>query len=282
MRFYPKRIYCLLLLANFWFMPVLKAETVYSFAVVPQQSASELAETWSPVLSWLSEHAGVSLRFVTAPDIPSFERRLAGGEYDFAYMNPYHFTVFNAKPGYQALARAKDEQVSGIVVVGKDSAISHISQLAATEMAFPAKASFGASILVQAELWRQGLQVKPSYVKSHNSVYRDVALGLFPAGAGVPRTFNMLEPELQSQLRILWQTQPFTTHAIAVAPSLSSELSDKIRQAMLAMNQDPQGLSLLAKIGFKGFVPANNQDWDDVRRLTINPEHLISDSDSKF
>ena len=70
----------------------------FSFGVVPQQAASELAETWSPVLTWLSKQAGMQLRFSTAPDIPNFEQRLAKEEYDFAYMNPYHFVVFNEAP----------------------------------------------------------------------------------------------------------------------------------------------------------------------------------------
>lgn len=129
----------------------IKAEKIYSFAVVPQQSASQLAETWSPVLGWLSQHAGVQLRFVTTPDIPSFEKALSAAEYDFAYMNPYHFTVFNNKPGYHALARAKDERLKGIVVVAKNSPITRIEQLSGTSISLPSPASFAASLLVQAD-----------------------------------------------------------------------------------------------------------------------------------
>jgi phosphonate transport system substrate-binding protein len=121
------------------------AEKTYSFAIVPQQSASQLAETWSPVLGWLSQHSGVPLRFVTTPDIPSFEKALSAAEYDFAYMNPYHFTVFNDKPGYRALARAKDERLKGLVVVAKNSPITHIEQLSGTAISLPAPASFAAS-----------------------------------------------------------------------------------------------------------------------------------------
>lgn len=57
------------------------ADKIYNFAVVPQQSASQLAQTWPPVLAWLSQHAGIQLRFVTPPDIPSFEKSLATADY---------------------------------------------------------------------------------------------------------------------------------------------------------------------------------------------------------
>ena len=96
------------------------AENALSFGVVPQQSASKLAKLWIPILTAVGERAGVEIRFKTAPDIPTFEQRLARGEYDLAYMNPYHFTMFNQKPGYRALARARDKRIKGILVVRQD------------------------------------------------------------------------------------------------------------------------------------------------------------------
>lgn len=261
-------ILCLLLIPT----SQANADKIYSFAIVPQQSASQLAETWSPVLAWLSQHAGIQLRFVTTPDIPSFEKALSTATYDFAYMNPYHFTIFNAKPGYHALARAKDQHLKGIVVVAKNSPINDITQLSDTKISLPAPASFAASLLIQAELKRHGVIVKPEFVKSHNSVYRNVALGLFPAGGGIPRTLIMMDEGIRDQLRILWETPEFTSHAIAYHPDLPAEIIKQLQQAMDDMPKDPVGVELLAKIGFKGFEPANDNDWDDVRHLQISPE----------
>lgn len=261
-------ILCLLLIQT---SPA-NADKIYSFAVVPQQSASQLAETWSPVLAWLSQHSGIQLRFVTTPDIPSFEKALLAAEYDFAYMNPYHFTVFNNNPGYHALARAKDQRLKGIVVVAQNSLITDITQLSGKPISLPAPASFAASLLVQAELKHQGIIVKPEFVKSHNSVYRNVALGLFPAGGGIPRTLMMMDEAIRNQLRILWETPEFTSHAIAYHPAIPAEINSQLQQAMNQMPQDPIGIELLAKIGFKGFEPANDNDWDDVRRLQINAD----------
>ena len=89
-------IFCTLLLAIN--IPAANAETL-TFGVVPQQSASKLARLWTPILEQVSREVGVRIEFRTAKDIPTFEQRLASGEYDFAYMNPYHFTVFNVTCG---------------------------------------------------------------------------------------------------------------------------------------------------------------------------------------
>ena len=77
-------------------------EEIYSFGIVPQQSASHLATKWGSLLAYIESVTGVKLSFKTASNIPQFEQRLASGGYDIAYMNPYDFTRFNHSPGYRA------------------------------------------------------------------------------------------------------------------------------------------------------------------------------------
>ncbi|OEZ97551.1 phosphate/phosphite/phosphonate ABC transporter substrate-binding protein [Duganella sp. HH101] len=268
---HPLRRLCaaLLLLASAG--AVCAQQTSYTFGVVPQESASQLAANWSPVLAALSDKSGIKLSFATAPDVPTFERRLAAGEYDFAYMNPYHFVVYHAKPGYRALARAKGERIRGVLVVRKDSPVREMKDLAGATLAFPTPAAFGATLLVQAELRRQHLPFKAAFVKSHNSVYRGVVKGLYPAGGGVPRTLDLLDPDISRELRVVWTSQPYTSHAIATRPQLDPAVRSRVLAAMMQISLEPAQLKLLAEIGFDGFEPAQDQDWDDVRRLGISP-----------
>ena len=90
--------------ALFWAIvinPVMaNADTL--FGIVPQQSATKLARAWVPFIKRLSEETGVSVRFATLKDIPNFKQCHARGAYELAYMNPYHFTVFNKLSGYRA------------------------------------------------------------------------------------------------------------------------------------------------------------------------------------
>ena len=89
----------------------------YVFGIVPQQSSKKLARLWTPILQKLSEDTGITLKFATAKDIPTFEQRMADGQYDIAYMNPYHFTVFNESPGYIALAHQSDKRIKGLSLI---------------------------------------------------------------------------------------------------------------------------------------------------------------------
>jgi len=246
------------------------AGEMLSFGVVPQQSASTLARLWTPVLQYLSEHSGLEIQFKTAPNIPTFEKRLAAGDYDFAYMNPYHYVVFHEAPGYRAMAKARDKRIKGIIVARQDRDITRLTELDNSALAFPAPAAFAASILPRSELTARGIEFEPNYVSSHDSVYLAVSKGLYPAGGGVIRTFRNTAPEVRERLRILWTTRGYTPHAIAAHPSVETEQFEKFQQALASMEQSDAGQTLLETLKIKGFEPAIDRDWNDIRDLNIN------------
>lgn len=244
------------------------AETL-RVGIVPQQAAPELAKLWVPLLEYLHERSGVHLVFETARDIPTFEKRLAAGDYDLAYMNPYHYVVFRGAPGYQAFAREKGVRIQGLIVVRQDSPIAKLEDLAGKTVAFPAPAAFAATILPLSHLKSRNIAVTPSFTSSHDSVYLGVARGFFPAGGGIARTFENTKPEVRDQLRVLWSTPQYTPHALAAHPRVDKRTLGRLQSAMLAMDSEPKGRELLARLNFKGFEEGRDGDWNDIRKLGI-------------
>jgi len=248
-----------------------------TFGIVPQQSASRLAQIWAPVFDHLSQLTGRTIRFGTAKDIPTFEACLAQGAYDLAYMNPYHYTTFNAVAGYRAFARQTEKRLRGLVVVRQDSDYQQLEDLSGMAIAFPSPAAFGASVIPRAEMRERQLGITPTYVKSHDSVYRAVAAGLFPAGGGVLRTFGNIPEDLRSELRVLYQTDGYTPHAFAAHPRIDADLVAEITQHMQALAADRP--DLLNAMGMAGVQSAADGDWDDIRslNLTENQTEIVLD-----
>lgn len=241
-----------------------------SVGIVPQQSASRLAEDWGPLLAEVSRRSGVPLVFRTAPTIPDFEERLGQGSYDLAYMNPYHYVVFHAASGYRAFAKEKGRKLQGILVVRKDSPYNKLSDLAGKTVIFPAPAAFAASILPQAEFGRLKIPVKAKFVASHDSVYRAVSSGLHEAGGGIERTFEATPAEIRSTLRVIAETQPYTPHAFAAHPRVPAKVLARVQAAMLSLSDDEVGQRLLAPLAFKGIAAAEDKEWNDIRALDID------------
>ncbi|MGD8783740.1 MAG: phosphate/phosphite/phosphonate ABC transporter substrate-binding protein [Thioalkalispiraceae bacterium] len=256
------------LLLNSTTNQVAQAKQQFRFGIVPQSSGSKLSRTWTPILAYLAKETGYDLEFATARNIPTFEKRLHDGKYDLAYMNPYHYTQVNSSTGYQAFAKAKNKRLKGILVVRKDSPYQDINDLSNKELAFPSNA-FAASQVPRAIFNGFGLNVTAKFVSSHDSVYRNVAKGRYPAGGGVMRTFKNAAPEIREQLRILWTSDGFTPHAFAAHPRVPNQAIERLQNAMLAMEQDPKGRVLLKSIRLKGVEVGLDGEWNDVRALSI-------------
>ncbi len=241
-----------------------------TFGIVPQQSASRLAEEWGPLLAEISRRSGVPLVFRTGPSIPVFEERLSKGDYDLAYMNPYHYVVFHAATGYQAFAKELDRKLKGILVVRKDSAYRKAADLAGKTVVFPAPAAFAASILPQAEFGRLKIPIQAKFVASHDSVYRAVASGLQEAGGGIQRTLEASPAEVRDALRVLTETPAYTPHAFAAHPRVAPATLAKVLAAMASLATDETGQHLLTPLAFKGIAPAQDKEWNDIRALDID------------
>lgn len=240
-----------------------------TFGIVPQQSASTLARLWTPIFEHLSATTGYRIEFRTAPDIPEFERRLAAGEYDLAYMNPYHYTVFHERPGYLAFAKEKDKQLKGLLVVRADSPYNALDDLAGETLAFPSPAAFAATVLTRAHLQSLAIPYQTKYVLSHDSVYRTVAMGLYAAGGGIMRTFSSVDEATRRQLRILWVSPGHTPHAFAAHPRLDSVVVKTIQTAMVQLDQSGEGRRLLDNLEIKGISPAQDEEWNDIRAMNL-------------
>lgn len=240
------------------------AEPLY-FGVVPQQSAIRTAKLWGPLVSHLSAVTGLDIQLKTSRDIPTFEQELAKGAFHFAYMNPYHFTVFNENPGYRAMAHRDGKGIRGVIVVAKDSDITELSQLDGGVVAFPAPAAFAATLITGAELTAAGVTFTPRYTLSHDSVYRAVSAGLMPAGGGIGRTLAAVDDDTRSLLRVLHTTAAYTPHAIAAAPQVESDVVQRVQRTVTELADR----AVLDPLKINAFVTAVDADWDDVRALGL-------------
>jgi len=248
-------------------IPNSHAEKRYLFGVVPQQAASKLVKHWNPILKYLKGKTGISLTFATAKNIPSFEAACKIARYDFSYMNPYHYIVFHKTSGYQAIAKAKNKQIKGIVVIEKHTRADNLYDLAKKIVAFPSPKAFAASMLPRSALTKSNIPFTAKYVQSHDSVYRNVAAGNYIAGGGVKRTFKALHKNVRDKLKILWTSEGFTPHAFAAHSRVPKDVVRKVQTALIQMSDDPKGRALIKKLKLNGIEAAQNSDWDDVRKL---------------
>ena len=248
--------------------PAKTARPRVTLGVVPQQSASKLAAQWGPLLRIAGERAGVDLVFKTATDIPQFEERCRDGVYDFAYMNPYHYTVFH-EVGYEAIAKRAGSQIKGILVKKRGGPAAALADLDGEVIAFPAPRAFAATLLTKAGLRGAGVAFTPKYVQSHDSVYMNVARGKVVAGGGIIRTLKSVDADIREQLDILWETPGYTPHAFAAHRRVAPEIRRAVTEALISLAEDEEGRAQLTPLKISAIESAADSDRDDVRELKI-------------
>jgi phosphonate transport system substrate-binding protein len=244
--------------------------TTYLFGVVPQFSATQIVATWRPILDALEAATGRQFRLAGSDSIPAFEEEFAAGRFDFVYMNPYHFVHAERSQGYQPLVRDVGSMLYGIIVVRKDSPIQSVEELQHKRVAFPAPNALGASLLPRAELQRRyGIEIEPRYVRSHSSVYLNVALGKTDAGGGVQKTLEQQPQPVQDALRVLHRTQEIVPHPVAVHPRVPRQIRDQVAAALLTLGNSAQGRELLAAVPIEQIGPASAEDYRPLLALDL-------------
>ncbi len=243
------------------------SKNVLVFGVVPQQAAEKLAAEWAPFLNYLSEKTGRTVKFESAPDIASFDQRTANGDFDLVYMNPMYYTSMHQSVGYQVFAKEKDTLLKGIVVVQKNSPYQKLEDLAGKTVAFPGPNSFAAAVLPLVEFKSHGINVMPIYVGSHEGVYNDVARGLHAAGGGVAKTLAQTDSVVRDELRVLWSSDNYTPHPFASHPRVDQAVVEQLAKIMFDLDQDERGKKLLRDMRFRGFIAAQNSEYETFKHL---------------
>jgi len=244
---------------------------VYTIGIVPQFEIRHIRKIWNPIIKEVEKATGYDLKLIGSPTIPDFEREFNAGQFDFAYMNPYHMLIAEKTQGYVPLIRDNGRKLHGILVVREDSDITSVKELDGKKIAFPAPNALGASLLMRANLTNDyKIKFNPVYVKTHSSVYLNVVVKQTSAGGGVQKTLKQQRENIKGALRVLHRTPKVSPHPLAGHPRVPKEVREKVKQAMLNLGETPIGKSLLSKIPMKKIGEASINDYYPLRKFKLD------------
>lgn len=256
-------------------LPQITLAKSYTFGVVPQLPKEYTQKSWGPFIHQIKKLSGIDIKLLLFSSFKEFEVSFAQGEPDFVYLNPYHQLLAEKEQGYIPLIRDDSNRLTGILVVSKNSHIENIQQLNHTKVAFPSPLAFGASLYMRAALLKQGVEVDPIYVKSHNNVYRSVVLGRAVAGGGVNSTFKAESEQIQNELKVIFKLPGVPSHPISAHPRVEKAVQQAFIDACLEMQKTPQGKSLLKAIHISVPIIADQKrDYQPLKALHL--ERIIA------
>ncbi len=243
---------------------------VYKIGVVPQFGQRKLFRIWVPIIKRLEKDTGLNFELVGSHQIPDFEDKFMAGNFDFAYMNPYHAVNANRTQGYIPLVRDGSRVLQGIIVVRKDNPIHSVKELNSQSVAYPSAKALGASLLPRSELVKKfNVTTTPVYAKTHTSVYLHVVQNLVVAGGGIKSTLEKQKPQVKNLLRVLYYTQTHKSHPIVAHPRVPISHILKVQYAFIKMSRTLSGAALLKQIPMNKAIIATMPDYDSVKNLNF-------------
>lgn len=255
------------LLSSAWAGPL------YTLSVVPQFTPVDIGLRWTPLLEKLEKETGIRLQLRVLEHTPKFEADFLAGIPDFVFLNPWHAVMAMKAQGYTPLLRG-GEPLSGILVVDRDGPIRKLADLDGRTLAFPSPNAFGASLYMRALLReKEKITFTPSYVGTHQNVYRHVLLGEVAAGGGVSATLEKESSAMQSRLVVLYTTPGVASHPLAAHPRIPPQVRERLTTALLKLDRDPDGRKLLAAVELDRTQVANyERDYAPLEKLKLGEQ----------
>ncbi len=246
--------------------------TVYRVGIVPQFDSRTIHDIWTPILAQLQTRTGLRFVLVGSANIPVFEKKFEQQEFDFAYINPYHAVM--AASHYVPLVRDVATPLQGIIVVHSDSPIKKLSDLQGKNMDFPAPNALAASLLPRAQLSEAGITVQARYVKTHTSVYLNVALGQTDAGGGIQQTLEEQPIQVREKLRVIDRTIAVASHPLMASRRISQDVHEKVRAALLALGETADGRAMLSRIPMDKVGLATPANYEVLKQMGLHKVYV--------
>lgn len=249
------------------------AEQEYIFSVHPLHNPKRLHEIFGPVFDYLTENIeGARFRLEASRNYASYDEKLYARKFHFSLPNPFQ-TVNSMNHGYRVFGKMGDDQnFRGIILVRKNSGIRTVADLKGKAISYPAPTALAATMMPQYYLHTHGINVmkdvETRYVGSQESSIMNVYLGNVAAGATWPPPWRALikeRPELEKELKIIWQTEPLPNNGLVVRDDVPEVVVKKVAQLLFDLHKHEEGKKWLERMELSKFEPADERTYQPVR-----------------
>lgn len=223
----------------------------YTFSVVPQGPPEAMRALWLPIVERLGAATGLPLQLQLHAKAEDFQDDLAAGRIDLAHANPVQVIRAHRARRYRPLVRDA-ALIHGVMFVATDSPVVSVDALAGREVAYVGPWTVCTQSLTA---YTRGIGVVPKYVGTAANAYKNVLLGLTPAGGVLDTSLGQAPPEVRSRLRVIYETPPFAPHAVIAHPRVRTEDAARLAEALVELARR-EGPALLDPVHLASPVPA--------------------------
>jgi len=257
---------------------------VLIIGLIPEQNIFKQMERYKPVATYIQKKTGYKIDLVVLPRYGNIIDNFSSKNMDGAFFGSFTYTLAHAKLGVEVLARPENlEGISsyhGLIFVRKDSGIRNAKDMKGKRFAFVDKATTAGYLLPLEYFHENNISNYKTYFRetyftgTHEDTIYDVLDGKADIGAAKNTIYRKLEdadPRIRKDLLILKKSPEVPENSLALKKDIEESVRNKLKEVLLNMQNDPEGIDILKQFGAKRFIETTNKDFEPVVRYC---EHI--------
>lgn len=261
---------------------------------VPTNNDGSMEAKAKPFANYLTEKLGREVNVTLATDYSTIVEAMASGKVDIGIMPPSAYVQARNQKAATAIlsselgafnretGKPEPDKLSstfkGEVLVRADSGIDSLKDLKGKKIASLSPNSASGYIYPVVEMKEAGIDpTKDVTLTTVNDIPSEItavlngqqdACFVFEGARNVFAS-KFEKDDLFKDLKVLYLTKgDIPNDAIAVQPKMDKDLQTKVKDVFLAMPKDKEGAEAMAMWGHKGYVEADDKNYDAVEEYT--------------
>jgi phosphonate transport system substrate-binding protein len=253
-------------------------DRVLLIGLIPEQNIFKQMERYKPIANYISKKIGMNIRMTVLPRYGNIINNFVSLGMDGAFLGSFTYALAHTKLGVDVLARPVSlngaSSYHGLIFVRKDSGITSIAGMHDKRFALVDKATTAGYLLPIAYFMKHGKShrtyLKESYFTgTHEDAIYDVLNRKADIGAAKNTVYERLaatDGRIRNELVVLERSPDVPENGLAVKKDLAADMKRKLKQSLLDMHHDPEGVHLLKDFGVQRFIETNDKDYLPVYR----------------
>jgi phosphonate transport system substrate-binding protein len=248
-----------------------------TLGLIPEQNVFDQVARYKPLQDYIASKTGMDVKLTILPRYGNIIEQFTQRKLDGAFWGSFTGAMAIKKLGVEPIARPLlldgSSTYRGYIFVQKNGKIRNVRDMRGKTVAFVERATTAGYIFPVAYFRENGVTNIEGYFKeyyftgSHDAAIRAVLNGEADVGTAKNTIFNLVarkDPRVNRDLIVLAESPGVPSNGLGVGKNLKREIKTQLKNILLGMDRDGEGLAILKRFGALKFIPTAKEDYSPV------------------
>jgi len=254
-----------------------KGQIKIILGLIPEQNVFKQISRYKHIGDYLEIKADIKIEFKAITKYGNIVDNFKELNLDGAFFGSFVYTLAHSKLNVIPIVRPENIDGSstyhGLIFVRSGSGFSGMDDMRGKTFVFVDKATTAGYLLPLAYFKNKGIADYNDFFKkiyfsgTHEGAIYDVLEKYADIGAAKNTVFYRLaqsDPRITNELQIIARSPDVPENGLSLRMDIDEKIKDKIKETLLNMDQDPQGIKALKAFGANRFIETTDDDYRGV------------------